>query len=244
MQLKNLTALLCVCVVCVSTSARAETAFFDNGSSISVKSHRIDGDSVVLTLRDGGEMVSSFSSIVRFGPDDPNYVQPVTAVPASMTVPNPTPTPTPTLTPASTLTPTPILVSAPLPTSTSTYVPSYDELITKFSTMYSVPPNLVHAVIQVESGYDERAVSRTGAKGLMQLMPETARRFNVNDPFDARQNIEGGVRYLRQLLDQFPLKLAVAAYNAGESAVRRFRGVPPYAETRGYVARVLRLAGK
>jgi soluble lytic murein transglycosylase-like protein len=110
--------------------------------------------------------------------------------------------------------------------------------------MYSVPPNLVHAVIQVESGYDERAVSRTGAKGLMQLMPETARRFNVSDPFDARQNIEGGVRYLRQLLDQFPLKLAVAAYNAGESAVRRFRGVPPYAETRGYVARVLRLAGK
>jgi len=224
-QLKNLTALLCLCVVCVSTSARAETAFFDNGSSISVKSHRIEGDSVVLMLRDGGEMVSSFSSIVKFGPDDPKYVQPVTATPASMS------------------TPTPILVSTPLPSSTSTYVP-YDELVSKFSAMYSVPPNLVHAVIQVESGYDERAVSRTGAKGLMQLMPETARRFNVNDPFDARQNIEGGVRYLRQLLDQFPLKLAVAAYNAGESAVRRFRGVPPYAETRGYVARVLRLAGK
>ena len=211
--------------MCVSTSARAETAFFDNGSSISVKSHRIEGDSVVLMLRDGGEMVSSFSSIVKFGPDDPKYVQPVTATPASMS------------------TPTPILVSTPLPSSTSTYVP-YDELVSKFSAMYSVPPNLVHAVIQVESGYDERAVSRTGAKGLMQLMPETARRFNVNDPFDARQNIEGGVRYLRQLLDQFPLKLAVAAYNAGESAVRRFRGVPPYAETRGYVARVLRLAGK
>ena len=109
---------------------------------------------------------------------------------------------------------------------------------------YSVPANLVHAMIEVESGYDERAVSRTGAKGLMQLMPATARRFNVDDPFDARQNIEGGVRYLRQLLDQFPTKLAVAAYNAGEAAVRRFRGVPPYAETRGYVARVMRLAGK
>jgi soluble lytic murein transglycosylase-like protein len=224
--LKKLTALLCVCVVCVSTSARAETAFFDNGNSISVRSHRIEGDSVVLMLRDGGEMVSSSSSIVRFGPDDPNdpkYVQPAAAEAPAPAV---------------------MLASTPLSVSTSTYAPPYDDLVDKFSTMYSVPSNLVHAVIQVESGYDERAVSRTGAKGLMQLMPETARRFNVSDPFDARQNIEGGVRYLRQLLDQFPLKQAVAAYNAGENAVRRFRGIPPYAETRGYVARVLRLAGK
>jgi soluble lytic murein transglycosylase-like protein len=224
--LKKLTALLCVCVVCVQISARAETAFFDNGNSISVKSHRIEGDSVVLMLRDGGEMVSSSSAIVKFGPDAN------------------TATTTSDVTSTSVSSPTLLLASAPLPTSTSTSVPPYDELIDKFSAMYSVPPNLVHAVIQVESGYDERAVSRTGAKGLMQLMPETARRFNVDDPFDARQNIEGGVRYLRQLLDQFPLKLAVAAYNAGENAVRRFRGIPPYAETRGYVARVLRLAGK
>jgi soluble lytic murein transglycosylase-like protein len=171
-------------------------------------------------------MVSSSSSIVRFGPDDPNdpkYVQPAAAEAPAPAV---------------------MLASTPLSVSTSTYAPPYDDLVDKFSTMYSVPSNLVHAVIQVESGYDERAVSRTGAKGLMQLMPETARRFNVSDPFDARQNIEGGVRYLRQLLDQFPLKQAVAAYNAGENAVRRFRGIPPYAETRGYVARVLRLAGK
>ena len=224
--MKKLTALLCVCVVCVQISARAETAFFDNGNSISVTGHRIEGDSVVLMLHDGGEMVSSSSSIVRFGPDDPKdpkYVQP------SATVAPPG---------------TPILASIPLPVSTTGSVASYDELIDKASAAYSVPSNLVRAVIEVESGFDERAVSRTGAKGLMQLMPETARRFNVDDPFDARQNIEGGVRYLRQLLDQFPLKLAVAAYNAGENAVRRFRGVPPYAETRGYVARVLRLAGK
>lgn len=224
--MKKLTALLCVCVVCVQITARAETAFFDNGNSISVKGHRIDGDSVVLMLHGGGEMVSRSSSIVRFGPDDPpdpKDVQPTAAEASSGT---------------------PVLASLPLPVSTSGSVAPYDDLVDKFSTMYSVPPNLVHAVIQVESGYDERAVSRTGAKGLMQLMPETARRFNVSDPFDARQNIEGGVRYLRQLLDQFPTKLAVAAYNAGESAVRRFRGIPPYAETRGYVARVMRLAGK
>jgi soluble lytic murein transglycosylase-like protein len=72
-------------------------------------------------------------------------------------------------------------------------------------------------------------------------MPETARQFNVEDPFDPRQNIEGGIRYLKTLLDRFPLKLALAAYNAGEGAVRRFRGIPPYAETRGYVARILKL---
>jgi soluble lytic murein transglycosylase-like protein len=215
-QLKKLSTLLCVCLVCVSTSARAETAFFENGNSISVKSHRIDGDSVVLMLRDGGEMVSSPSTIVRFGPDDATYVQPAA----------------------------PTAAMAPVPASTSTSGLPYGDIVDNLAAAYSVPANLVHAVIEVESGYDERAVSRAGAKGLMQLMPETARRFNVNDPFDARQNIEGGVRYLRQLLDQFPLKLAVAAYNAGENAVRRFRGVPPYAETRGYVARVLRLAGK
>jgi len=217
-QLKKPFALLCVCVVCAGVSTRAETAFFENGNSISVKGHRIDGDSVVLMLRDGGEMVSSTSSVVRFGPDEGQFVQPAASVPASS--------------------------PAPLLASSSTSGPPYNDIVERMAAAYSVPANLVHAMIEVESGYDERAVSRTGAKGLMQLMPATARRFNVDDPFDARQNIEGGVRYLRQLLDQFPMKLAVAAYNAGEAAVRRFRGVPPYAETRGYVARVMRLAGK
>jgi peptidoglycan DL-endopeptidase CwlO len=213
-QLKKLTALLCVCVVCASTSINAEKAFFENGNSISVKGHRVDGDSIVLMLRDGGEMVSSSSSIVRFGPDDSQYVEP-----------------------------TPVTTAGVKPSTSTSGLP-YADIVDNLSAAYGVPAELVHAMIEVESGYDERAVSRTGAKGLMQLMPATARRFNVDDPFDARQNIEGGVRYLRTLLDQFPLKLAVAAYNAGESAVRRFRGVPPYAETRGYVARVLRLVRK
>jgi hypothetical protein len=220
-QLKKLSALLCVCLVCVSTPARAELAFFENGNSISVRGHRIDGESVVLMLRDGGEMVGSTSTIVRFGPDEVPFKDPdpvVTSVPASF----------------STATPT---------TSSASGLP-YGDIVDNLSSAYGVPADLVHAVIEVESGYDQRAVSRTGAKGLMQLMPATARRFNVDDPFDARQNIEGGVRYLRMLLDQFPMKLAVAAYNAGENAVRRFRGVPPYAETRDYVAKVLRLVRK
>jgi len=216
MQLKTLTAVLSLCLVCVSTPARAEQAFFENGNSISIKGHRIDGDSVVLTLRDGGEMVSSSSNIVRFGPDEGSYQEPA-------------PTASPVV--------SPVLAS-------SSEVRPYGDLIDSLSATHGVSANLVHALIQVESGYQERALSRTGAMGLMQLMPETARQFNVADPFDPRQNIEGGIRYLKTLLDRFPLKLALAAYNAGEGAVRRFRGIPPYAETRGYVARILKLTRK
>ena len=105
-----------------------------------------------------------------------------------------------------------------------------------------VPVHLLHAVISVESGYDAKAVSRKGAQGLMQLMPETARRFGVADPFDARENVHGGALYLKWLLDVFrgDLSLALAGYNAGEQAVIRagYR-IPPYAETQRYVPRVM-----
>jgi soluble lytic murein transglycosylase-like protein len=103
---------------------------------------------------------------------------------------------------------------------------------------------LVHAVITAESGYNPAAVSRAGAQGLMQLMPGTAKRYAVKDAFDPGQNIRGGVRYLRDLLEMFDndLALAVAAYNAGENAViRHGRKIPPYRETQAYVPKVLRL---
>jgi soluble lytic murein transglycosylase-like protein len=106
---------------------------------------------------------------------------------------------------------------------------------------------LVHAVITAESGYNPAALSRTGAQGLMQLMPDTAKRYAVKDAFDPEQNIRGGTRYLRDLLDMFDnnLKLAVAAYNAGENAVLRHgRKIPPYRETQAYVPKVLRLYDK
>jgi soluble lytic murein transglycosylase-like protein len=106
----------------------------------------------------------------------------------------------------------------------------------------SLPPQLLHAVIAVESGYDARAVSSKGALGLMQLMPATARRFGVADAFDPQQNLAGGAAYLKWLLDRFggDLELTLAAYNAGEGAVARAgHRVPPFAETRAYVPRVL-----
>ena len=104
---------------------------------------------------------------------------------------------------------------------------------------YDVNPLLVHSVIQVESNYDPYAISPKGARGVMQLMPSTARRFEVADSFDPWQNIHGGVRYLRYLLDLFASeRLAVAAYNAGEGAVLRYGNVPPYPETVNYVRQV------
>ncbi|HDZ90424.1 MAG: lytic transglycosylase domain-containing protein [Deltaproteobacteria bacterium] len=116
----------------------------------------------------------------------------------------------------------------------------FHPIILKAATLHEVDPALIKAVIMVESRYDPRAVSRQGAKGLMQLMPRTARALGVEDVFDPEHNVNGGVKYLRQLLDEFnhDLELALAAYNAGSSKVRRYRGVPPIKATRRYVTKV------
>jgi len=116
----------------------------------------------------------------------------------------------------------------------------YDEHIRQAATLYQIPEQLVRAVIKVESDYDARAVSYAGARGLMQLMPGTAERLGVKDINDPRENIFGGVRYLRLLANMFngDLDFTVAAYNAGEGAVIQHRGIPPYAQTRDYVVKV------
>ena len=110
---------------------------------------------------------------------------------------------------------------------------------------YGVPIKLVSAVIRAESGFNPLAVSRSGARGLMQLMPATASLLGVRNSFDPRQNIDGGVRHLRGLIDRFPhsLPLAIAAYNAGEKAVTQYGGIPPYPETKDYVTKVLTYYG-
>jgi soluble lytic murein transglycosylase-like protein len=117
----------------------------------------------------------------------------------------------------------------------------YEPEIWKASQRYSVDYNLVRAIIKAESNFNPKAVSRAGAKGLMQLMPETASILQVNDSFHPEENIDGGVRYLRYLLNIYNdnLQLALAAYNAGEKAVFKYRGIPPYQETQTYVQRVL-----
>ncbi|MBQ8699349.1 MAG: lytic transglycosylase domain-containing protein [Schwartzia sp.] len=119
---------------------------------------------------------------------------------------------------------------------------AYFDTIREAAGKYGVDPKLVSAVAEVESGFEQGAVSATGAVGVMQLMPETADSLGVN-PYDATQNINGGAKYLRQMLDTFDgdLRKAVAAYNAGPEAVREYGGVPPYSETQQYVTSVLDL---
>lgn len=117
----------------------------------------------------------------------------------------------------------------------------FEQLIKTCSDKYGVNPSLVKAVIHAESGYDPNAVSSKGASGLMQLMPATAKSLKVADRFNPKDNVEGGVKYLRFLLDTFrgDVSLAVAAYNAGLNKVAKYGGIPPYNETRTYVNRVL-----
>jgi soluble lytic murein transglycosylase-like protein len=209
-------ALVVMCVLACALPAKAELAYFSSGDSLSIKAHRDDGDSLVLMLRTGGEIVCDRALIVRFAPDEVPYPEPAAAENIQAAEPAP-------------------LAGAPVP---------YGEIIDRVSAEHQVDARLVRAMITVESGYQSRARSRKGAMGLMQLMPATARRFNVKDPYNPQANIEGGIRYLKTLLDRFPERLAIAAYNAGEAAVERFRGVPPYAETRDYVTRVLQIVGR
>jgi soluble lytic murein transglycosylase-like protein len=120
---------------------------------------------------------------------------------------------------------------------------AYDRLIHEAGALYRVSPTLIRAVMQAESAFDRLAVSRAGAMGLMQLMPETAGAYEIVDPFDPRENIMGGARLLRELLDTHHqnIPLVLAAYNAGPAAVARYGGVPPFRETRGYVDKIVTL---
>ena len=119
----------------------------------------------------------------------------------------------------------------------------WDEMIHSTASRHQVDPKLVRAVVQVESNFNPRAVSSRGAQGLMQLVPSTARRFGVRNVFDPKANLDAGVRYLKYLMGLFggDLKLSLAAYNAGENAVGRHNGVPPYAETQDYLRRIATL---
>jgi soluble lytic murein transglycosylase-like protein len=131
-------------------------------------------------------------------------------------------------------------VFLPADTSPERYT-RYDDWIREAAALYQIPEALIRAVMRVESDFDPRAVSPANARGLMQMIPETAERMMVTDVFDPRQNIFGGVRYLRVLANTFngDLALTVAAYNAGEGAVIRHGGIPPYPETQDYVVKVV-----
>ena len=209
-------------LVVSAAPARAELVYFQSGRVLSVKGHRTEGDSLVLALRAGGEIVCDRSVIARIAPDEVPYPEPEQLL----------------------LKPEAGDANSSDRTRVQPDVPSqYVEIIDKVSAEQGVDPRLVKAVIEVESAYRQNARSHKGAMGLMQLMRETARRYAVANPYDPAANIEAGIKHLKSLLQRFTLPLALAAYNAGEAAVQRFAGIPPYPETREYVARILKLIG-
>jgi soluble lytic murein transglycosylase-like protein len=131
--------------------------------------------------------------------------------------------------------------TAPVAGAVASSQPGMRDLVRQLSVEHGLDPKLMDALVRVESGYNPRAVSRKGAMGLMQLMPETATRLGVENPFDPEQNVRGGMREFSRLVDRYRgnLQFALAAYNAGEGAVSQYRGVPPYRETRNYVSKIL-----
>ena len=199
-----------------------------------MKAVRYDGDQAVMTLRMGGEVIFDKAAIdrgragrsgisgarARAGPGAVASAAVAAAAPIDARAIAETPLPPPVI-PA-----------------------QFNGLVNELSKRHGVDARLVHAVITVESAYQTRARSPKGAKGLMQLMPDTARQYGVRNAYNAAANLEAGIKHLKSLLDRFELSLALAAYNAGEATVRRFNGIPPYRETRDYVAKVMRLAGR
>jgi hypothetical protein len=240
--------LACLCLLASAAPARAELVFFSSGRSLSVKGHHAEGDSLVLVLRGGGEIVCAPSVIARIEPDEVAYPDPPEIRPPAFAQRATDGEADGAGSSSGKRFPRGIAGAG---TDDGTLFPAdlqfdarYDPIIERASAAHGVDARLVRALIQVESHYESRARSPRGAMGLMQLMPATARQYAVADPYDPVSNIEAGIKHLKSLLDRFTVEIALAAYNAGEAAVQRFRGVPPYAETRSYVDRILRLTGR
>ena len=214
-----------LCSLFCAQSASADIVVFKNGRTMSVKSCLLGDEMATLTLRQGGEVTFPSSIIARVNPDEVPYPDEAPALEPAPALPAPAPPP-----PA--LVPEAVLAARP-----------YAELISTVAAAHDVDARLVHAVIEQESNYQPRARSKKGARGLMQLMPETARQYGVRNSYDPKSNLEAGVRHLKDLMSRLDLPLALAAYNAGEGTIRRFGGLPPYAETQNYVRSILRRVG-
>jgi len=212
--------------VCASA---AELAILRNGASIPFLRKEQAG-SITRLYIPGGHMDIPTSEIASFDKDDStlDYVTPDTpaaAAPAAVTAPKAVPEVAP------------VALASHKPTREE-----IDEFVREAASKYQLDPDFVASVIDAESNYNPHAISRKGAQGLMQLMPKTATRLGVKDAFDPQANVEAGTAHLNDLLNQYhndPIK-ALAAYNAGSHRVQQYHGVPPYRETRAYVARIVR----
>jgi hypothetical protein len=212
-----------VLLLAASSFASAEIVFLTSGRTLSVKGHHEAGDSITLTLRSGGEVTCDRTLVDKIVPDEVPHPDPIVGIvePMKATVPA-------------------------ADRGAGLKVTPYTDLIVNTAHAYGVDPILVQALVQVESNYQPRARSSKGAMGLMQLMPSVAKEYRVRNAYDPKSNVEAGVQKLKSLLEKYGaegVNLALAAYNAGEGAVAKFNGVPPYRETQSYVTRILALAG-
>ncbi len=209
------------CVSCLAApAARAELVVFEDGRVVKAAGYRVLSEQLEISLPGGGSYLVDLDRVERIV-DDEVVVDTVVVQDETARV-----------------------VVADLsyrPDRRPLFSTPYDALIEEESRRANLDSSMVSALIRAESNYQPRAVSRKGARGLMQLMPATARRLEVKKPFDPASNVRGGVRYLRELVDRFGHRpeLVLAAYNAGEGAVETYGGVPPYRETVSYVNRIL-----
>ena len=219
--------ILTAALALVASDARAEIVVFKNGRSMSVRSIRLDAELATMTLRDGGEATFPSSIVARVDPDEVPFDPPIAPDEAPVRlVPN-----------------GPAEYAAAVVSDEVLAARPFAELISTVAASYQLDARLVHALIEQESNYQPRARSRKGAKGLMQLMPDTARQYGVRNSYDPKSNLEAGVRHLKDLMSRLDLATALAAYNAGEATVKRYGGLPPFPETQTYVRNILRKVG-
>jgi soluble lytic murein transglycosylase-like protein len=192
---------------------------------MSARAFKVEAGMATVVLRAGGEVTFPASIVERVDPDEVPY-----PAPAPIESEAPAPAVAPAL--SASLVPDDVLASRP-----------FADLISTVAASHNVDVRLVHAVIEQESNYQPRARSKKGARGLMQLMPATAKQYGVSNSYDPKSNLEAGVRHLKDLLSRLELPLALAAYNAGEGTIRRYGGLPPFPETQSYVRNILRRVG-
>jgi hypothetical protein len=191
-----------------------EVVHFGSGRTMAIAGHQLEGGTIVLKLHGGGEIRCDVSLIERIEVGEPPQVQSKAAA-----------------------------VSPSERSGLRLLERPFGGLILAAAERHGVDQYLIHALIEAESGYRPWAESARGAMGLMQLMPELASDYDLNDPYDPAKNIDTGTRHLRNLIDKYGISGALAAYNAGEGSVIKFNGIPPFQETRQYVERVMELVG-
>ena len=216
--------LLSITLLLSATSASASIALFADGRSMKIETYAVEEDTIHLQMHGGGKMSLPLARIERIVDDEIVTAEVVAEVQKIVEEGGVFPQRSWRYSDHS----RPLFSSA------------YNDIIIEAAQKFDVDAALVSAVIKAESDYNPKVISRKGARGLMQLMPATAKRFNVSNSFDPRQNIHGGTRYLRWLLNKFDgnADLAVAAYNAGEGNVMKYDGVPPFRETVNYINRI------